>query len=263
LHTLTPVTGSRFPSAYKDVVVVPTYDEREVIPALLSALAAAVPQVDVLVVDDSSPDRTADLVRSDPRFGTQVFLLERPMKDGLGAAYRAGFAWALHAGYDGIAQMDADLSHPPDRLPSLLAALEQADVVIGSRYAIGGKMSGWTVRRRLLSRGGNAYVRAVLGLSTHDCTAGFKAFRASALRRIDVTASTSNGYCFQVENTWKAEREGLRVIEVPITFTDRTAGKSKMTGAIVREALTRVLTWRLQEVGTHVMHPFRSRVHTA
>jgi dolichol-phosphate mannosyltransferase len=263
MHILTPVSGSGLASASKDVVVVPTYDEREVIPALLSALAAAVPEVDVLVVDDSSPDGTADLVRADARFGTRVFLLERPAKDGLGAAYRAGFAWALHAGYDGIAQMDADLSHPPGRLPSLLAALQRADVVIGSRYTIGGKVSGWTLRRRLLSWGGNAYVRAVLGLATHDCTAGFKAFRASALRRIDVTASTSNGYCFQVENTWHAERAGLRVIEVPITFTDRTAGTSKMTGAIVREALARVLTWRLHELGAHLMHPFRSRVHTA
>ncbi len=246
-----------------NVVVVPTFNERDTIPVLLAALRASVPGADVVVVDDSSPDGTADLVRSDPRFGTGVFLIERHRKGGLGAAYRAGFGWALDAGYDGIVQMDADLSHPPGRVGHLLAALERADVVVGSRYVAGGRVSDWSRRRRALSRGGNAYVRTVLGLSTHDCTAGFKAFRASALRRIDVLASTSSRYGFQIENAWHAERAGLQVVEVPITFTDRTAGESKMSGAIVREALGLVLVWRAGELAARLAHPRRSRVHAA
>jgi dolichol-phosphate mannosyltransferase len=258
MQNLANVSVRRDTSAWKRLVVVPTYNERESIQVLLSALKAEVPDVDVLVVDDSSPDGTADTVRADPRFEIGVFLLLRDSKDGLGPAYRAGFAWALRAGYDAILQMDADLSHPPDRLSALITALEDADVAIGSRYVRGGNVTQWPLRRRLLSRGGNLYVRAVLGLSTRDCTAGFKAFRASALRRIQVTSSTSNGYCFQVENTWHAERAGLRVVEVPITFTDRSAGESKMSGDIVREALGRVLTWRLREIGGQLRHPNRS-----
>jgi dolichol-phosphate mannosyltransferase len=247
----------------KNLIVVPTYNERDTITGLLGALEREAPTADVLVVDDSSPDGTATLVHGDPRFGVAVFLLERGVKDGLGAAYRAGFGWALENDYEGVVQMDADLSHPPDRVPELLAGLDEADVVVGSRYVKGGHVSEWTLGRRLLSRAGNLYVRMVLALSTHDTTAGFKAFRASALRRIEVTASTSNGYCFQVENTWQAERRGLRVVEVPITFTDRTAGESKMTRDIISEALASVLVWRMHEIGAHLFHPVRSRVHPA
>ncbi len=230
------------------LVVVPTYNERATVVTLLAALECVAPTADVLVVDDSSPDGTADLVREDPRYGVAVFLLERDLKEGLGAAYRSGFDWALAHDYEAVVQMDADLSHPPARVPALIAALDDAEVVVGSRYVTGGAVSRWSVGRRLLSWAGNRYVRLVLTLSTHDTTAGFKAFRASALRRIDVSSSTSNGYCFQVENTWRAERRGLRVVEVPITFTDRTAGESKMSGAVIREALVRVLVWRLHEL---------------
>jgi hypothetical protein len=239
MDTLAEVSGSQSPSTHKYLVVVPTYNERETISARLSALAAAVPEVEVLVVDDSSPDGTADLVRADPRLGTRVFLLERPTKDGLGAAYRAGFSWALQADYDGIVQMDADLSHPPGRVPSLLAALERADVVIGSRHTIGGRVSGWTVRRRLRSWGGNAYVRAILGLSTHDCTAGFKAFRPAPS-----TGSTSQ----HPPPTATASRS--RTPGTPSEPGHRPGGTGSRP------------TWRLHEIGAHLVHPFRSRVHS-
>lgn len=201
------------------------------------------------MVDDSSPDGTADRVAGHPAYGTRVHLLLRPGKAGLGAAYRSGFRWALDRGYDVVVQMDADLSHPPDRLPALLAALDEgADVAVGSRYVPGGGAVDWPLRRRLVSAGGNGYVRAVLGLPTHDTTAGFKAFRRSALERIGATTSESQGYCFQVETTWRAHRLGLRVVEVPITFRDRTRGTSKMDAAVVREALARVLAWRWEEL---------------
>jgi dolichol-phosphate mannosyltransferase len=247
----------------RNLIVVPTYNERGAITDLLAALEREVPAADVLVVDDSSPDGTADRVRVDPRYGVAVFLLEREVKDGLGGAYRAGFAWALNHDYEGVVQMDADLSHPPQRVPALIAALEDADVAVGSRYVKGGRVSHWRLRRRLLSRAGNLYVRLVLALTTRDTTAGFKAFRSSAVRRIQITSSTSNGYCFQVENTWQAERRGLRVVEVPIAFTDRTVGESKMSSDIMREALTRVLVWRMHEIRAQVRHPASSLRHAA
>ncbi|RNL78959.1 polyprenol monophosphomannose synthase [Nocardioides marmorisolisilvae] len=230
------------------LVVMPTYQEAETITTALDAVLRAAPGVDILVVDDSSPDGTADLVRSHPAYGSSVHLLVRPEKNGLGAAYRAGFAWALNEDYHQIAQMDADLSHPPGRLPALFEALGEADVAVGSRYVPGGAVDNWGLHRRLLSRGGNVYVRAVLGTGVRDNTAGFKAFRRDALLVIEVLASESSGYAFQIENTWRAHRRGLRIVEVPITFTDRTAGTSKMSGPIAREALRRALQWRLAEL---------------
>jgi dolichol-phosphate mannosyltransferase len=235
-------------TAERCVVVVPTYNEADNIGRLLAEVRGAAPMTDVLVVDDNSPDGTADLVRAHAEFGVRVWLLERPGKAGLGAAYRAGFAWAMERGYDRIAQMDADLSHPPDRLPALLAALVSADVAVGSRYVDGGGVRNWPWRRRLLSWGGNRYVRAVLGTGVRDNTAGFKAFRRSALETIGVLGSESSGYSFQIENTWRAAQAGLRIEEVPITFTDRTDGQSKMSGSIAFEALSRVLVWRFAEV---------------
>jgi dolichol-phosphate mannosyltransferase len=232
------------------LVVVPTYDEADNIVRLLEEVHRAAPSADVLVVDDGSPDGTAALVARQPGFGRWIHLLERPGKNGLGAAYRAGFAWALARGYDRIAQMDADLSHPPERLPALFASLDDADVAVGSRYVEGGGVRNWSWKRRLLSSAGNRYVRAVLGTGVRDNTAGFKAFRSSALEQIDVLASASSGYSFQIENTWRAARDGLRVVEVPITFTDRTAGTSKMSAAIAGEALARVLVWRYAELLT-------------
>jgi dolichol-phosphate mannosyltransferase len=233
------------------IVVIPTYDEAANVCQVIDAVHDAVPECDVLVVDDNSPDGTADLVAAHPLHGSTVHLLHQPGKRGLGAAYRAGFAWALEHGYDEIAQMDADLSHPPDRLPALFAALDSADVAVGSRYVRGGGVQNWAWHRRMISRGGNVYVRRVLGISVHDTTAGYKAFRAAALRTIEVLDSQSNGYSFQIENTWRADRRGLVTTEVPITFTDRLAGSSKMSGSIAREALSRVLRWRVAELREH------------
>ncbi|MCW2754861.1 MAG: dolichyl-phosphate beta-D-mannosyltransferase [Marmoricola sp.] len=230
------------------LVVIPTYEEAENIRAVLDAVRSAAPYVDVLVVDDNSPDGTADLVRADAAYGEHVHLLSRSGKEGLGAAYRAGFAWALEQRYQQVAQMDADLSHPPGRLPALFAALDVADVAVGSRYVSGGGVRNWSWSRRVISRGGNLYVGLVLGTGVHDATAGYKAFRGSALEEIDVLASRSTGYAFQIENTWRATRRGLDVVEVPITFTDRTSGTSKMSGSIAREALLRVLVWRWREL---------------
>ena len=243
------------PSA-RTLVVVPTYDEADNIGVLLDRVAAAVPDAHVLVVDDNSPDGTGDLVAAHPDFGRRVHLLRRPGKAGLGEAYRAGFRWGLDHGYDRLVQMDADLSHPPERLPALIGALDEADAAVGSRYVKGGAISNWSWSRRLISWLGNWYVRIVLGLPVRDATAGYKAFRADALRTIGVVDSSSNGYCFQVENTWRAVRLGLTVVEVPITFTDRAAGTSKMSGRIVLEAVVRVLGWR----ATDTVTPWNRRV---
>ena len=243
----------------RTLVVVPTYDEAENIATAIARVQAALPAAHVLVVDDASPDGTGDLVASRPDHGTAVHLLRRPGKAGLGAAYRAGFAWALDHGYDVVVQMDADLSHPPERLPALVAALDDADMSVGSRYCRGGGVENWSWSRRLISWLGNVYVRLVLGLPVRDATAGFKAYRADALREIGALTSHSNGYCFQVENTWQAVRRGLRVTEVPITFTDRTLGQSKMSGAIVLEAVLRVVAWRVRPAA----HDPERRVATA
>ncbi|HET6152873.1 MAG TPA: polyprenol monophosphomannose synthase [Marmoricola sp.] len=234
-------------NAGRCVVVIPTYDEALTIRTALDAVLRAAPYAEVLVVDDNSPDGTADVVRSHPAYGYGVHLLVRAGKSGLGDAYRAGFAWALDQGYELIAQMDADLSHPPERLPSLFAALGEADVAVGSRYVRGGGVREWTWRRRALSRGGNIYVRLVLGIDVRDSTAGFKAFRREALETIEVLDSQASGYAFQIENTWRALRCGLVVVEVPIVFTDRVEGTSKMSGPIAREALGLVLRWRLAQ----------------
>jgi len=235
------------------VVVVPTYNEAESLPRLLDALAVArddapACEVDVLVVDDGSPDGTADLVRNHPAYGAWLGLLARGGKGGLGAAYRAGFAHALDAGYDVVVQMDADGSHPVSALPAMLEQIRDHDLVIGSRYVRGGRTENWPLRRRLLSTAANSYARGMLWLRTHDSTAGYRAWRSDALRSAGVLAGESDGYGFQVENTWRAERAGLRVAEHPITFVERTGGVSKMDGAVAREALGLIARWRLLEL---------------
>ena len=237
------------------LVVIPTYDEAGGIEIMLDAVLQAAPTAHVLVVDDDSPDGTASLVAAHPAFGRRISLLSRPDKDGLGAAYRAGFAWALAREYEVIVQMDADLSHPPAKIPELVAALGSADIAIGSRYVPGGAVSNWSAGRRLISWAGNTYVRSVLGLRVHDATAGFRAFRRDSLLRLDVLASRSNGYSFQIENTWRASRAGLVTTEVPITFTDRTTGQSKMSAGIVREALALALVWRWDQVRASLHRP--------
>ncbi|MFA6577117.1 MAG: polyprenol monophosphomannose synthase [Nocardioides sp.] len=232
------------------LVVVPTYNEAETIELFLGDVLVATADLDarVLVVDDSSPDGTGALVRKHPAFGSRVHLLSRASKDGLGAAYRAGFGWALANGYNTVVQVDADGSHPVERIPAMVAALDRHELVIGSRYVTGGRTENWSARRRLLSSGANRYVRTVLGLRTHDATAGFRAWRASSLIDFGVLATESSGYCFQIECTWRAERGGARVLELPITFTERRAGASKMTGTVAVEALLRVVQWRVREL---------------
>lgn len=227
------------------MVVVPTYNEAASIEELLRRLTAAAPDVDVLVVDDRSPDGTAALARD---LGLpRVHVLDHEERAGLGGAYRAGFGWALAAGYDVVCQMDGDLSHAPESLPALIEATRLADVAIGSRYVPGGSVGDWSARRLLLSRAGNLWVRTILGLRAADTTAGFRAYRREALLTIGALTSTSDGYCFQIENTWRAERAGLRVAEVPIRFVDRAAGTSKMSARIAGEAITRSVRWRLGE----------------
>jgi glycosyltransferase involved in cell wall biosynthesis len=226
------------------LVITPTYDERDSLPPTLARLRAAVPGADVLVVDDNSPDGTGRLADEAAAADPAVHVLHRTTKDGLGAAYVAGFGWGLERGYDVLVEMDADGSHPPEELPRLLAAVEEgADLVLGSRWVPGGRVVNWPAHRLLLSRGGNTYARVAMGLPLSDATGGFRAYRAGALRAIDLDSVHSAGYCFQLDLAWRAVRAGLVVREVPITFTERAAGVSKMSRAIVVEALWRVTWW--------------------
>ncbi|WP_210424439.1 polyprenol monophosphomannose synthase [Gephyromycinifex aptenodytis] len=225
------------------VVCIPTYNERENLPIVVQGVRQYAPQAHVLILDDSSPDGTgqvADALAQDDPF---VQVLHRAGKEGLGAAYLAGFRWALQAGYDTIVEMDADGSHRPQDLPRLLQAASQADLVIGSRWIPGGKIVNWPWHRKLLSVGGNQYTRLLLGMPVADATAGFRVYRAQTLQRIGLDAVASQGYCFQTDLTWRVVRAGLRVVEVPITFVERTAGDSKMSKAIVRESLWNVTAW--------------------
>lgn len=240
-------------------IIVPTYNEAGTIGRLLDEIARLRDQtrpaalradLDVLVVDDNSPDGTQDLVRAHSGYGEWVRLLARDTKSGLGPAYRAGFGAALDAGYEVALQMDADGSHPVETIPTLLASLRTHDVAIGSRYVPGGGTESWPARRRALSWTANAYARTVLRLRTRDITAGFRAWRATAITAAGVLATTSDGYGFQVENTWRCERRKLRLAEHPIRFIERTDGESKMSAAVAREAATLVLRWRLHEL-TH------------
>jgi dolichol-phosphate mannosyltransferase len=225
------------------VVLIPTYNERENVSLIVSRLRAAVPEADVLVLDDNSPDGTgavADRLAADD---SQVRVLHRTSKEGLGMAYLAGFAWALGRGYDVMVEMDADGSHQPEQLWSLLLALADADVVLGSRWVHGGSVVNWPLHRKVLSLGGNIYVRVLLGMPISDATGGFRAYRGSALRTLDLDQVASQGYCFQVDLVWRAIRAGLKVVEVPITFVERTIGDSKMSHDIVNESLRSITVW--------------------
>lgn len=228
------------------LICVPTYDERTTLPKIVRRLRASVPAADLLVLDDNSPDGTGEVADLLAAQDAQVHVLHRPAKQGLGPAYLAGFRWADERGYDAVVEIDADGSHQPEQLPALLGALEEgsgADLVIGSRWVPGGSVHNWPARRRLLSVGANTYARLALGIPVRDATAGFRAYRLSALRRMNTSAVASQGYCFQIDLTVRALEESLRVVEVPIAFVERAEGTSKMNDAIVREAVVRVGVW--------------------
>jgi len=227
-------------------VVIPTYNEAANVEAVVEAVHAALPGgARVLVVDDASPDGTGEIADRLAGETLGVEVLHRPAKEGLGPAYVAGFRHALAGGAEVVAQMDADLSHDPADLPRLVGALGHADLVLGSRYVDGGAVAEWGPVRRLISRGGSAYARAVLGVGIRDLTGGYKAFRREVLEAIDLGSIPSLGYSFQVETTYRALKAGFRVVEVPITFRDRRVGESKMSGSIVAEAALRVPAMRL------------------
>jgi dolichol-phosphate mannosyltransferase len=238
-----PGVFADLPSSGRVVVIVPTYNERENLPLILDRIFAAVGGVDVLVVDDGSPDGTGGIADQRAAADGRVHVMHRTAKNGLGAAYLAGFDWALSRGYDVIVEMDADGSHAPEQLLRLLGAVAHADLVIGSRYVPGGSVVNWPASRQLLSRGANLYARLALGSKVHDMTAGYRAYRADTLRALRLGDVASQGYCFQVDLAWRTIRAGLRVAEVPITFTEREIGTSKMSGSIMTEAFTSIARW--------------------
>ncbi len=226
------------------LVIIPTYNEAANVELIVARTRAAVPDAHILVADDASPDGTGKIADELAASDDHVQVLHRAGKQGLGAAYIAGFRWGLERGYDVLVEMDADGSHQPEQLPALLAAIEQgADLALGSRWVPGGRVENWPRSRRLLSRGGNTYTRLALGIPLHDATGGFRAFRREALETVDLDSVASQGYCFQVDLAWRAVRRGLRVVEVPITFVEREHGESKMSKDIVREALKMVTQW--------------------
>jgi dolichol-phosphate mannosyltransferase len=225
------------------LIVVPTYNERENLPALVQRLLSLPVPLDLLVVDDNSPDGTGKLADELAVKHPVIHVLHRPEKNGLGRAYLAGFKWALERNYEFIFEMDGDFSHNPDDIPKFLEAAHDVDLVLGSRYVNGIRIINWPLRRLMLSKFAANYVKIITGMPLTDPTGGYKCFRRRALEAIDLNEVRSNGYSFQIEVTHKIWRQGLKVVEVPIIFTDRFLGKSKMTGKIVREAL--VMVWRL------------------
>lgn len=227
-------------------VVVPTFNERENISDITSAITAH--GYRILIVDDGSPDGTGAIADEMSTTNSSVSVLHRSEKLGLGPAYAAGFDRVLGGASQVVVEMDADFSHDPDDLPRLVAALENADLVIGSRYVAGGAAPDWPWLRRFISRSGNVYARAMLGIPVHDATAGFRAFRREALARLPYATAEASGYGFQVEMAWRAHEAGMRVVEVPITFRDRTKGNSKMGLRIVAEAMWLVTIWGLQRI---------------
>jgi dolichol-phosphate mannosyltransferase len=226
------------------LVVIPTYNELENLPRIITRVRTSTPEAHIVVADDNSPDGTGALADELARTDQHVHVLHRPGKQGLGAAYLNGFEWGLERGYRVIVEMDADGSHQPEQLPRLLARIDAgSDLVLGSRWVPGGEVVNWPKHREVLSRGGNAYTRVVLGMQLRDATGGYRAFRADGLRRMQLGNVQSQGYCFQVDLVWRALEAGLQVDEVPITFVERSLGSSKMSQAIVVEALARVTRW--------------------
>jgi dolichol-phosphate mannosyltransferase len=234
------------------LVVVPTYNERVNLPLITPSILLQDPRIEVLVVDDNSPDGTGQLADELAAANDRIHVLHRPGKAGLGKAYLAGFRWALDRGYDCIFEMDADFSHDPKFLPEFLKAIADADLVIGSRYKHGVNVINWPISRLLLSVGANEYARRITGLPLSDSTGGFKCFRRQVLEAIDFDQVKSNGYSFQIEMSFRAWKKGFRLLEIPIIFTDRVEGQSKMNKRIVREAIWMVWWLRLQALMRHL-----------
>ncbi len=230
----------------KTLIIVPTYNEKENIQALVPAIFAQNLGVDILVVDDNSPDGTGDIVRGLQKSEPRLHLLSRAGKEGLGRAYIAGFQWGLERGYELLTEMDADFSHRPEDLKALLAAAAQADFAVGSRYVRGGGTKNWGLMRKIISRGGGIYSRFILGYPLNDWTGGFNSWKAETLKKIKLESVKSNGYSFQIELKYKALKAGCKGIESPILFEDRRVGQSKMSSSIVLEALYRVWLLRMR-----------------
>ena len=236
-------TGTTAPRR-RALVCLPTYDEKDNVGPMTEAILAATPDVDILVIDDNSPDGTGQLADAIAAREPRVKVLHRAGKEGLGKAYLAGFAWALSQGYDLVLEMDADFSHDPKYLPGMLEASKEADLVLGSRNVPGGGTVNWGILRKIISRGGSFYARTILGLPVRDLTGGFKCFRRQVLEAIDLPTVECTGYAFQIELTYRTLRKGFRVKELPIVFVDRRVGQSKMSKRIVLEALRKVWSIR-------------------
>lgn len=239
------------------LVVVPTYNEIENLPIIVKGIRSTIPDIDILVADDNSPDGTGVLADQLAKSDSQIRVLHRKVKAGLGAAYIEAFGWAKENNYNVVVEMDADGSHRPVDLVNVLDALKTADVALGSRWVRGGTVVNWPLSREILSRGGNIYTRLWLGIPIKDATGGFRAYKLSALEKINVAQVESQGYCFQVDMAWRAVQAGLKVVEVPITFVEREIGESKMSGDIVKEALIRVTQWGIERNLKRVSSLFR------
>ncbi len=235
--------GERDAAAGRVLIVMPTYNERQNLEIMAGRIRESVPDADLLVVDDNSPDGTGDLADKLAEADPRVQVMHRTEKAGLGRAYVAGFTWALERGYDLIVEMDADGSHRPEDLPRLLATSAQADAVIGSRYVPGGTVVNWPKSREFLSKGANIYNRVMLGVKVKDATGGYRVYRAETLRRIDLAGIESAGYCFQIDMTLRVLQAGMTIKEVPITFVERERGASKMSRSVIIEAFARVARW--------------------
>ena len=252
-------------TAPKIVVAIPTYNEVENLPIIIARLHTAAPEVDVLVIDDGSPDGTGDLADQLANADRRIHVLHRTEKAGLGAAYLAGFRWAIDQGYEVVVEMDADGSHQPEQLPRLLEQVRTsanpagADLVLGSRWVQGGSVVNWPRHREALSRGGNLYVRRMLGIPLHDATGGFRAFHVDTLQGLGLDQVESQGYCFQVDLAWRAVQGGYTVREVPIEFVERELGESKMNQRIVVEALGRVTVWGISHRGQQLRSVLRGK----
>jgi dolichol-phosphate mannosyltransferase len=257
------VTASRavpeYPGLGRVLVVVPTYNEADNVRQITGRLRTAVPEAHLLIADDNSPDGTGAIADELADGDEHVHVLHRPGKEGLGAAYVAGFGWAIERGYDVIVEMDADGSHAPEELPRLLNALRDADLVLGSRWVPGGKVVNWPKSREVLSRGGTLYTRMSIGLPLRDATGGYRAYRREVLEKIELDGVASQGYCFQIDLAARTWRAGFRIVEVPITFAERERGQSKMSSHIVREAFWRVGVWGVERRVSALRRALRPR----